>query len=82
MANLKEEIQKLGYKIRLINEGEITCVVTIPKYDIEETTTIWEDENNYHIATADQPGWDEYFPKQDWTLQESLEDFYKPMEDE
>lgn len=31
MANLKEEIQKLGYKIRLIDEGEITCVVTIPK---------------------------------------------------
>lgn len=61
MNELEAEIKKLGYEIRLLNEGEVTCVVTIPKWDIEETTTIWEDdENNYHIATADQPGWDEF----------------------
>lgn len=57
--------------------------MTIPKWDIEETTLIWEDdENNYHIATIDQPGWDEYFPKEDWALEKAIEDLYKPLEEE
>lgn len=31
MNELEAEIKKLGYEIRLLNEGEVTCVVTIPK---------------------------------------------------
>lgn len=86
MANLEEEIKKLGHEIQRKWDWDgrlaFNVFVKIPKWDIDELVLIWEEDGEYHIADTCNPGWDEHFEKNLWSLQEAIEDYFKPMEDE
>lgn len=79
---LKQEIEKLGYEILLEDKDfGFTIVVTIPKWEIEETTIVSEDEDNWYIAPGDQPGEEEFFIKEEWTFEQAIRNFFKPVDE-
>lgn len=79
MANLEEEIKKLGYPYEKLEEG-FDVEINIPKWDIEEVANIYEDDEKYYID--DYSGWEvEFFYKEDFTLSQAIENRFHPIED-
>lgn len=75
---LEQEIKKLGFTSRNNGDGSFNVRVRIPEWDVDDVVVVSDDVDNY---TINDGGWDDPYPKSDWTLYDAIKDHFKPIED-
>lgn len=85
MKKLLEEVKKLGYLSdpSVINDGDrevIAVFVNIPEWEVSELINLWDDDEKWYVWNTNCCE-EEFFYKDEFTLDEALKNFYKPAED-
>lgn len=86
MKKILEEINKLSYlddpTVVDDNDGnEVYAVyVEIPEWEVSEVVNLWEDDEKWYVCNANCCE-EEFFYKEEFTLDKALKNFYKPVED-